>query len=79
MEGGRITGLGKESMKQIRFIRWTPNPKLVAIRDHGDYMRVLLHSCYGTVTRRGAPASRFRWDCWSQPLASWSTCLDGPR
>ena len=36
-------------------LRWTPHPEIVTIRDSKDYVRVLLHSYYTTITRGGPP------------------------
>ena len=35
------------------YLRWTPHPVIVAIRDNTDYIRVLLYSYYTTITGRG--------------------------
>ena len=32
------------------YLRWTPHPVLVTIRNSKDYIRVLLYSCYTTIT-----------------------------
>ena len=35
------------------YLRWTPHPVIVAIRDNKDYIRVLLYSYYTTITGWG--------------------------
>ena len=35
------------------YIRWTPHPVIVTIRDNKDYIRVLLYSYYTTITGWG--------------------------
>ena len=35
------------------WVRWTPHPVIVTIRDNRDYIRVLLYSCYSTITGWG--------------------------
>ena len=35
------------------FVRWTPDPVVVTIRDNRDYMRVLLYYYYTTITGWG--------------------------
>ena len=37
----------------MKYIRWTPHPVIVTIRDIKDYIRVLLFSYYTTVTGWG--------------------------
>ena len=37
------------------FLRWTPHPVIVTIRDNWDYIRVLLFSYYTTITGWGDP------------------------
>ena len=32
------------------YVRWTPHPVIVTIRDNKDYIRVLLYSYYTTIT-----------------------------
>ena len=32
------------------WVRWTPYPVIVTIRDSRDYIRVLLYSYYATIT-----------------------------
>ena len=36
-----------------RWVRWTPHPVIVTIRDNKDYIRVLLYSSYTTITGWG--------------------------
>ena len=45
MERGRETEREREREKQ-RYLRWTPHPVIVTMRDNEDYIRVLLHSYY---------------------------------
>ena len=35
------------------YLRWTPHPEIVTIRDNRDYIRVLLYSYYTTITGWG--------------------------
>ena len=35
------------------YLRWTPQPVIVTIRDNRDYVRVLLYSYYTTITGWG--------------------------
>ena len=35
------------------YVRWTPHPVIVTIRDNRDYIRVLLYSYYTTITGWG--------------------------
>ena len=41
------------------YLRWTPHPVIVAIRDKKDYIRVLLYSYYTTITGWGGVLQRF--------------------
>ena len=43
--------LGSTTNKTL--LRWTPQPVIVTIRDDKDYIRVLLHSYYTTMTGWG--------------------------
>ena len=38
-------------------IRWTPQPVIVIIRDHKDYIKDLLHSYYATISGWGVRLS----------------------
>ena len=46
-----------QGLKGLRFktvyLRWTPHPVIVTIRDNKDYIGVLLYSYYATMTVRG--------------------------
>ena len=46
--------------------RWTPHPVIVAIRDHKDYLRVLLYTYYITITGWGGPPK----ECTKEELKS---------
>ena len=37
-----------------KHLRWTPHPVIVTIGDNRDYIRVLLYSCYTTITGGGS-------------------------
>ena len=39
--------------KRGPYLRWTPHPVIVTIRDNRDYIRVLLYSYYTTITGWG--------------------------
>ena len=47
------TRLKKHQAKNTRYVRWTPHPVIVTIRDNRDYIRVLLYSYYTTITGWG--------------------------
>ena len=42
-----------------RYIRWTPHPEIVTIRDNRDYIEVLLYSDYSTLTGWGGPPNTY--------------------
>ena len=37
------------------YLRWSPHPVIVTLRDNTDYIRVLVYSCYTTITGWGSP------------------------
>ena len=46
-----IIGLGVgHGLFRSLYIRWTPYPEIVTIRDNKEYIRVLLYSSYTTIT-----------------------------
>ena len=63
----KVQGLGFRTQgflgfRVSRFLRFEedvlggpPRPVIVTIRDHGDYIRVLLYSYYTTITGWGSP------------------------
>ena len=38
-------------------LRWIPHPVIVTMRDHGEYIRFLSHSCYYLLQRGGSTQS----------------------
>ena len=50
-----MSAAGKQDPKALSrvYLRWTPHPVIVTVRDNGDYIRVLLYSYYTTITGWG--------------------------
>ena len=54
MGGGESSGLHTLDFETIGvYLRWTPHPVIVAVRDSKDYIRVLLYSYYATIAGWG--------------------------
>ena len=51
----KICGTSHLTMGITVFLRWTPHPGIVVIRDDKDDIRVLLYSYYTTITGGGSP------------------------
>ena len=45
---------GSPYLHQYIYLRWTPHPVIVTIRDNKEYIRVRLYSCYTTITGWGS-------------------------
>ena len=45
--------MGWFGVSEELWLRWTPRPVIVTIRDNSDYIRVLMYSYYTTITGWG--------------------------
>ena len=46
-------------MAHRKYVRWTPHPVIVTIRDNRDNIRVLVYSYYTTITGWGGPPKKY--------------------
>ena len=44
------------------YVKWTPHPVIVTIKDTKDYTRVLLCSYYTAITGWGGPPNLYVWE-----------------